>query len=126
MSVVRRYQEIALLTRPSFWKTGDLYVSFFIWRMLLMFRRRRRARRTGFRADRHGGHRKGRCTAFVLCSLDEVHTMTQHAGFYQQIAEIVGLPPQERHRRLAALHADVVAGYCAAVQAIDAAAATRP
>jgi hypothetical protein len=52
--------------------------------------------------------------------------MTERASFYQQIAEIVALPPQERHRRLAALHADVVAGYCAAVQAIDAEAAARP
>ena len=36
------------------------------------------------------------------------------------------LPPQERHRRLAALHADVVAGYARAVQAIDAEGGARP
>jgi hypothetical protein len=52
--------------------------------------------------------------------------MTDRAGFYQRIAEIAALPPHERHRRLAELHAGVVAGYCAAVQSIDAEAAARP
>ena len=51
--------------------------------------------------------------------------MTDRAGFYQDIAEIAALPPQQRHGRLAELHADVVAGYCAAVQAISPAAAAR-
>jgi hypothetical protein len=52
--------------------------------------------------------------------------MTDRTGFYQRIAEIVAWPPQERHRRLAELHAGVADGYCAAVQAIGAASAARP
>src|SRR5262245_272123 len=51
--------------------------------------------------------------------------MTQKTSFYDQIGEIAALPPQERHGRFAAMHADVVTGYCAALQAIGAEGALR-
>lgn len=41
--------------------------------------------------------------------------MADRAAFYQLIGEIAALPPQERHERLAALHAEVAEGYCAAI-----------
>ncbi len=52
--------------------------------------------------------------------------MTHRETFYQHIADALTQPPHERHRRLAELHTQVVAGYCGAVQAITAEAAAGP
>jgi hypothetical protein len=52
--------------------------------------------------------------------------MTDHKAFYDEIATIVALPPDERHRRFAAMHDRVTAGYCEAVRAITPQAAARP
>lgn len=41
--------------------------------------------------------------------------MANRAAFYQLLGEIAALPPNERHERMVALHAEVTEGYCSAV-----------
>lgn len=51
--------------------------------------------------------------------------MTDHAGFYATIAQILELPTHERAQALRALQNDVVEHYCTAVQKMNAQEAQR-